>query len=439
MALSDTKLKSLKPGPKPFPIADGGGLFVEVMPGGTKAWRFRYRLAGKQEKVTLGEYPAWSLGDARQWRDAAKTLAKRGVSSMRLTRGDAIPAGLPPLTRDLAEQFIATWCVKASARQRDEQAAQRESDSVEAFAWQWFREVAEPANANSRNIRRVLMKDVLPAIGAKLVHEVTIADILAITDTIKARGSDQMALQTRNLLKRLFAYAIARQKTRFNPAAAIESKYIAVARSRDVALTPEEVGRLLRAIYQSNMRRAHKLALHLLILCMVRKSELIEASWEELDLDAKTWVIPANRMKKDRAHVVPLADQAVAMFEELKGLASGSKWVFPSRNSLQRSMSKSALNVAVQGLDVDVRDFVIHDFRRTASTHLNEAGFNADWIEKSLAHEPKGVRGIYNKAEWLDQRRTMNQWWANLIDSQIEDGRKVKSWPRSFEQFYPVR
>lgn len=425
MALSDTKLKNLKPGPKPYTAADGGGLFVEVMPGGTKAWRLRYRLAGKQEKVSLGEYPAWSAHEARQWRDAAKTLAKRGVSPMALTRGDAVPEGLPPLTRDQAEQFVAMWCVKASVRQRETEAAQRETNTIEPFAWQWFREVAEPANGDSRNIRRVLTKDVLPAIGNKLIEEVTVADILAITDKIKARGADQMALQTRNLLKRLFAYAIARQKTRFNPAAAIEAKFIAVARSRDVALTPQEVGRLLRAIYQSNMKRAHKLALHLLIVCMVRKSELIEARWEEFDLDAKTWVIPATRMKKDRAHVVPLADQAVAMFEELRGLSSGSEWVFPSRGSLQRPISKSALNVAVRGLDLDVRDFVIHDFRRTASTHLNEAGFNADWIEKSLAHESKGVRGVYNKAEWLDQRRKMHQWWATFIDSQIEEGRKV--------------
>lgn len=425
MALSDTRLKTLKPAEKPYPVADSGGLFIEVMPGGTKAWRLRYRLAGKQEKVTLGNYPGWSLADARQWREAAKSLAQRGLSPMALTRGDPIPADATSTTREQAEHFVETWCGQATARQRATEAQQRLENSVEAFAWRWFEEVAAPANRNSRNIRRALEKDVIPAIGNKQLEEVSVDDILSITDAIKARGADQMALQTRNILKRLFAYAIARQKLRFNPAAAIEARFIAVARSRDVALSPDDIGRLLRGIYQSSMRRAHKLALHLLILCMVRKSELIEARWSEIDFEQRLWTIPAERMKKDRAHMVPLSDQALAMFEELHALASGSDYVFPSRHSLRKPISKSTLNVAVRALRIEVRDFVIHDFRRTASTHLNEAGFNPDWIEKSLAHEGTGVRRIYNKAQWLDQRREMLQWWASFVDSQIEEGRKV--------------
>ena len=171
------------------------------------------------------------------------------------------------------------------------------------------------------------------------------------------------------------------------------------------------------------MKRAHKLALHLLILCMVRKSELTEAKWEEIDLDKAEWTIPGERMKKDKPHLVSLSRQAVAMLEELKGLASGSEWVFPSRGDLQSPIAKSTLNVAIRALEIDVRDFVIHDFRRTASTHLHEAGFNSDWIEKSLAHETKGIRGVYNRAQYADQRREMLQWWADFVDSQIQDGR----------------
>ena len=192
-----------------------------------------------------------------------------------------------------------------------------------------------------------------------------------------------------------------------------------------MALNPEEIGKLLRAIYQSSMKRAHKLALHLLILCMVRKSELIEAQWEELDLEKAEWAIPGERMKKDKPHLVSLSRQAVAMFEELKGLASGSEWVFPSRSDLRKPIAKTTLNVAVRALEIEVRDFVIHDFRRTASTHLHESGFNSDWIEKCLAHETKGIRGVYNRAQYADQRREMLQWWADFVDSQIEEGRKV--------------
>jgi integrase len=426
MALSDTKLRNLKPADKAYQEADEGGLFVEVMPGGAKVWRMRYRIGGrgtKQEKITLGDYPTYSLAEARAWRDDCKILAGRGLSPMALRRGDAIPEDAAPTVKELAQAFIDEWCLKTREKAKAKEEAAKEADTVEAFAWRWYAEIVIPANGNPRNILRALEKDVIPAIGSKQVADVTVSDILAITDKIKNRGADQMALQTRNVLKRLFAYAIAREKTQFNPAAAIEAKFIAQAKSRDVALTPDEVGKLLRAIYQSSMKRAHKLALHLLILCMVRKSELIEAKWEELDLEQAEWAIPGERMKKDKPHLVSLSRQAVAMFEELKGLASGSEWVFPSRGDLKRPIAKSTLNVAVRALEIDVRDFVIYDFRRTASTHLHEAGFNSDWIEKCLAHETRGIRGVYNRAQYADHRREMLQWWSDFVDSQIQDGR----------------
>ncbi len=439
MALTDTKLRNLKPGEKPYQKADGGGLIVEVMPGGQKAWRLRYRLGGrggKQEKVTLGGYPAFSLAEARAWREDCKALIARWLSPVALKRGDPIPDNATAYARELAQAFIHEWCFKTRENAKTQEAA-TEAETVEAFARRWYAEIAEPANSNPRNLKRVLEKDVIPTIGAKRITEVTVTDILAITDAIKARGADHMALQTRNVLKRLFGYAIAREKATLNPAAAIEAKFIASARSRDVALTPDEIGRLLRAIYQSSMKRAHKLALHLLILCMVRKGELIGARWEEIDLDKAEWAIPPHdratlengrvvtAMKKDKPHLVPLSRQAVAMFEELQSLASGSAWVFPSNRSLKQPISPSTLNVTVRALDIDVRDFVIHDFRRTASTHLHEAGFNSDWIEKALAHETKGIRGVYNRAQYAEQRREMLQWWADFVDSQIEEGREV--------------
>ncbi len=428
MVLTDTKLKNLKPGEKAYQEADEGGLFVEVMPGGAKVWRLRYRIGGrgsKQEKVSLGDYPAYSLAEARAWREACKVLAKRGLSPMALKRGDPIPDDAAPEVKDVAQAFLKNWCWRAVEKAKAKESEALAGDTVEAFARHWFTEIAEPANSNPRTIKRVIEKDVIPAIGAKQISDVTVSDVLAITDKIKARGADQMALQTRNVLKRLFAYAIAREKTTFNPAAAVEAKFIASAKSRDVALTSDELGRLLRAIYQSSMKRAHKLALHLLILCMIRKSELIEAKWEEIDFEKAEWSIPGERMKKDKPHFVPLSRQALAMFEELKGLASGSEWIFPSRGSLNQPIAKSTLNVAVRTLEHDVQDFVIHDFRRTASTHLHEAGFNSDWIEKALAHETKGIRGVYNRAQYAEQRREMLQWWADFVNAQIEEGRKV--------------
>ena len=390
----------------------------------------RYRRGVKQEKITLGDYPTYSLAEARLWRDDCKALVKRGLSPMALRCGDAIPDDAAPVVKEQAQAFIQKWCLKAheKAKAKEEavkakEVAAKEADTVKVFAWEWFQKIVEPKNSNPHTIKRVLEKDVIPAIGSKQVANVTVTDILAIIDKIKNRGADQMALQTRGILKRLFAYAIVREKTQFNPAAAIEAQFIASASSRDVALSPEEVGKLVRTIYQSSTKRAYKLALHLLILCMVRKSELIEAKWEELDLAKAEWLIPSERMKKNRPHFIPLSWQAVAMFEELKGLASGSDYVLPSVSSLNKPIAHNTLNVVVRGMDADVQDFVIHDFRRTASTNLNEANFKPDWIEKCLAHEQKGVRGIYNKAEYADQRRVMLQWWADFVDSQIQDGR----------------
>ena len=392
MALTDTKLRSLKPRAKPYQVADGGGLFIEVMPGGSLVWRMRYRLTGRQEKVTFGQYPAISLADARLYREESKAAIAHGQSPMRVRRGQKIDATRP--------------------------------NSVEPFARMWLAEVVEKSNRCPRNIERVVNKDIIPAIGRKRVADVTPGDVITITDRIKARGSDTTALLTRNVLKRLFAYAIARELITFNPAAAIEARFIATAKSRDRALSSDEIGRLLKAVYASAMRRSHKLALHLLILCMVRKGELIHAKWDEIDFDKAEWVIPAERMKKDRPHVVYLSAQALALFSELRDLASGSPYVMPSRGSLQRPISHSTLNQAVRTMDLELQHFVIHDFRRTASTHLHEMGFNSDWIEKSLAHEQKGMRGVYNKAEYASQRRQMLQHWADYVQSLIDE-RKV--------------
>jgi integrase len=319
------------------------------------------------------------------------------------------------------KEYAVKWWRTGQLMGEAIKAEMNKADNLEVFAWQWFAEIVQKTNRNPRNIERVLHKDIIPAIGAKKISDVTVGDVLAITDVIKARGSDQMALQTRNILKRLFGYAIARQKITFNPAAAVEAQFIATTKSREVALTPDEIGRLICAVYQSSIRRAHKLAIHLLILCMVRKSELIQAQWHEINFDKAEWQIPAERMKKDRIHTVPLSSQALEMFKELQFLACGSRYIFPSRNTLHKPISHNALNQTIRTLDLDIREFVIHDFRRTASTLLHEQGFNSDWVEKCLAHEQKGVRGVYNKAEYLNQRREMLQWWADFVDSHVDD------------------
>lgn len=235
-----------------------------------------------------------------------------------------------------------------------------------------------------------------------------------------------MALQTRNVIKRMFEYAIARQLTTTNPAAAVVARFVATQESRDRVLSPKEIGQVLRDVYASDIRRPLKLAIHLLMLTMVRKSELMEARWSEFDLDACIWRIPADRMKKDREHWVYLSSQAAAMFRELHDGRTSEDFVFPtSRGNIDRPVAKSTLNQAVRALNMSVQHFVLHDFRRTASTHLHEMGQPSDAIEKALAHNIKGIKGVYNRAEYAEERRRILQLWADFVEAQIGEGQQV--------------
>lgn len=247
---------------------------IEVLPTGRKIWRFRYRFDNKSQKITLGEYQAFSLAEARLWREKCRSMVVHGIN----------PA----------------------QKKQEEKLKQKDPTTVKTFAKRWLTDIVEKSNHDPRNITRVIEKDITPTIGKLELEELTTAHIQVVLDRIKQRGSDHVALLTRNVLKRMLAYAISRGIIFNNPAAAIEARYIAQATSRDVALTAEEIA---TGIYTSNMNRRHKLALHLLIICMVRKSEMIEATWSEVNFNALEWRIPGERMKMDNPHIVPLSSR----------------------------------------------------------------------------------------------------------------------------------
>lgn len=394
--LNDTRIKALKPKAKRYLISDGGGLTLEVMTAGAKIWRYRYSLHGKQQPlVTIGDYPAIGLQDARE-------RARRYA--------EIVATGVSPI-----------------ADAKKDRGTLKTLNSVKEFGDYWYlSEIADKSESYRKITRRVLDKDIFPAIGNKSLADVNAGDVLAICDRIKGRGSPQAALLSRNVLKRMFEYAISRQAATINPAQQLVARFIATPQSRTRVLTPDEIGAVFRAIYASDMARSSKLALHLLAITMVRKSELIEAEWSELDLDAGIWRIPAERMKKDREHWVHLSTQAVAMLTELRGLSHSERFVFPMRRGNEdRPIAKSTLNQAVRAMNADIQHFVLHDFRRTASTHLHEMGHSSDAIEKALAHSIKGIKGVYNRAEYADERRKILQLWAEFVDAQIAEGKKV--------------
>lgn len=376
--LTNTKIQNLKPKSKPYQVFDGGGLCLEVLPTGKKVWRVRYRLKGRPGKLTLGAYPTVSLLDARGALLEAKGSVAKGVS----------PVPLKAIAADTLEAFCAVY-------------------------------LSEPALAvgrdtpYARNTARVFAKDILPFIGSKPLGAVNAGDVLGICDRIKARGAHLSALLARNCLKRLYDFAIARQKAQVNPAGQVLARYIATSRPREVVLSGADIRQLLKALALSRAHPAHRLAVRLLLITLVRRGELCGARWEEIDAD--TWTIPAARMKQRKEHVVYLSAQATALFEELKPLACGSPYVFPGRDSIDRHMHGTTINKAIKALGFDW--FTPHDLRRTASTHLHEAGFNADWIEKALAHESGGIRAVYNRAQYGQRRREMLQFWADWVES----------------------
>ncbi|MFN7726546.1 MAG: tyrosine-type recombinase/integrase [Rubrivivax sp.] len=302
MPLTDTALKALKPKEKTYTLADERGLYVEVFPTGGIVWRFRYRLNGKLEKLTLGKYPALTLKNARLKRDEAAQAAAMGQSP---------------------------------ARQKQQaKVAAAEATTVAEFGERFFREVVVKDRRDITIPRRYFDKAVVPAIGMRQVGEVTTEDVRAIIWKKKDEGFDAAAGNIRGLLKRLFDYAMTAGLVTANPVLALPMRHVHRAKSRDRALSPEEIRVFLMAVFESNIRRQFKIGLHLILMTLVRKSELLLARWEHVDFDAAEWHIPAEHSKTGKPHLVFLSNQAVAMFRELQVLAGGSALVMPGRGSL---------------------------------------------------------------------------------------------------------
>lgn len=386
MALTDTAIRALKPKDKPYIVSDDRGLYVEVFPTGGIVWRFRYRLNGQREKLTLGKYPALTLKNAR-------------------------------LKRDEAAQTVALGHSPAQKKQRAK-ATGPEDTTVAEFAERFFKDIQERDRKDNTMTRRYLEKDIVPHIGNKPVKDLTAEDIRGVIWKKKEHGFDAAAGQIRGLVKRMLDYAVTCGLLHHNPVMALPMRHVYRAAARDRALTPEEIQLFLQAVRSSNVRRQFKIALQLILITLVRKSELMLAKWKEVHLEDAEWHIPLENSKTGKPHIVYLSTQALALFKELKVLANCSDWVLPGRGTLTKPFAHNALNktleVALQGQEIPA--FTIHDLRRTASALLHEKGWASDVVEKSLNHTIGGVRGIYNRAEYAKQRKEMLQFWADYID-----------------------
>jgi integrase len=395
MPLTDTAIRALKPKSVRYSRSDARGLVLEVFPTGGMLWHYRYRLNGKQERVTLGRYPALSLKLARAERDKRETLVAPGQS--------------PAAQKQLANQAAAP------------------DTTVAEFGERFFREVVAKDRRDLTIPRRYFDKSIVPAIGTKAVRDVTTEDVRAIIWRKKDEGFDAAAGNIRSVLKRLFDYAQTAGLVTSNPVLALPMRHVHKAKARERALSTDEIRAFLKAAFESNIRRQFKIGLHLILLTMVRKSELLLARWEHVDFEQAEWHIPAEQSKTGKPHIVFLSRQAVALFRELHALAGGSELVMPGRGSLTKPFAHNAINnalkTALQGQDIPA--FTIHDLRRTASTLLHENGWPCDVVEKALNHAIGGVRGVYNRAEYAPQRREMLQFWADTFEQLMTTGQVV--------------
>ncbi|MCH5049005.1 tyrosine-type recombinase/integrase [Pectobacterium aquaticum] len=390
MPLTDAKIRNTKSTNKPIKLADGGGLYLEVRPSGSKLWRYRYRIAGKENVFALGEYPTLSLAEARAEHDKARALVKQAVH----------PAHQRQLER------MASHSANAN--------------TFEAVAREWIdKKSPDWTPYYLRQVERFFAADVFPTIGKLPIKSVKAAHLLEIIKRIEERGAETVALLVRQWSSAIFRYAVATLRADGDPAAALKGALRRPKVEHHKPLSRTEIADFMQALNRYGGYRTTVIALELMLLTFVRTVELRKAEWREFDLDGAEWRIPAGRMKMREEHIVPLSTQAIVLLRELQTYTGGRGWLFPNYRNPQDCMTATTLNRALERMGFNGKDsigFSAHGFRATASTILNEMGYRPDVIERQLAHtERNKVRASYNRAEYLDERRKMMQVWADFV------------------------
>jgi integrase len=390
MPLTDTEIKKAKPGIKPAKMSDEKGLYLLVNPTGSKLWRWKYRVDGKEKLMALGNYPDVSLAQARDKRDQARKQLAMAVDPMAQKKADNIARKL----------------------------SQEHSFAAVARDW-WAQWKASRSDNHTASVMRRLEADVFPAIGARPVSEIQAPELVAMAKAIAARGALDIAKRALQTSGQVFRYAIAHGKASRNPATDIKPSDVLETRKKQnyARIDGKELPDLLRRIEGYQGAAVTRLAMKLMALTFVRTSELIEAEWREVDLDAAEWRIPAERMKMNMPHIVPLSAQAVEILRTLQLISGHSKLLFPGERDHEKAMSNNTILGALKRMGYQGR-MTGHGFRGVASTLLHEMGFDHAHIELQLAHQERNeVSAAYNHATYLAPRRKMMQQWANYLDS----------------------
>jgi len=392
MPLTDTAVRSAKPRDRAYKLTDERGLHLHVTAQGSKLWRWAYRFDGKQKLMALGQYPDVSLAQARQARDDARKLLASGIDPMAQRKAAKVARRLA-VENSFAAVARTWWESWKSAR----------SASHVEYVW------------------RRLEADVIPAIGARPVADIEAPELVAMMKAIERRGALDIAKRALQTTSQIFRYAIAHGMAMRNPAADIRPSDVLATRKKEnyARIDAKELPALLRKVEMYQGAPTTRAAIRLMAMTFVRTSELIGARWDEFDLDAARWDIPAERMKMKTPHIVPLSTQAVSLLRSLHTLTGHNAFLFPGERDHGKPMSNNTILGALDRMGYKGR-MTGHGFRGIASTLLHEQGWPHEHIELQLAHQERNrVSASYNHALYLQPRATMMQAWSDYLDARM--------------------
>lgn len=395
MKLNARQVETAKPKDKPYKMADGGGLYLLVKTNGSRYWRLKYRIDGKEKLLALGVYPDVSLADARAKRDEAR----KGIAG-----------GIDPL--------------EVKKEQKVEREAQVKN-TFQEIALEWHNMKVKKWSAGyASDILEAFNKDVFPFIGQRPVADIKPLELLNVLKKMEDRGATEKAKKVRQRCGEVFRYAIVTGRAEYNPAPDLTSAMQGHESTHYPFLTTEELPAFFKALAGYSGSELMVLAARLLIITGLRTGELRGALWSEIDTKKALWEISAERMKMRRPHIIPLSTQALAIIEQIRAMTGQFPLLFPGRNDPSKTMSEASINQVFKRIGYTGR-VTGHGFRHTMSTVLHEQGYNTAWIETQLAHVDKNaIRGTYNHAQYLDGRREMLQWYADYMNS-LENGSNV--------------
>ncbi|MEK2483546.1 integrase arm-type DNA-binding domain-containing protein [Providencia stuartii] len=405
MPLTDVKVRTAKPGDKPVKLSDGDGMHLLVHPNGSKYWRLQYRFDGKQKMLALGVYPEVSLADARQRREDARKL---------------IAGGIDPSQHKKAEQ----------EKQEDE------ARTFEAVAREWHAGNKKWSELHSARILRGLESELFPSIGHIQITHLKTKDLLAPIKAVERSGRLEVAMRLKQRTTAIMTYAVQNGWIDYNPAQDMAGAILTGKVEHRPALPLNRLSELLNRLDNYKGREFTKWAINLNLMLFVRSSEMRFARWPEIDFESAMWTIPPKRepipgvkysergAKMHTPHLVPLCRQALELFSNIQRISGEYELIFIGDHSPKKPMSETTVNKALQTMGYDTKTEICgHGFRTMACSSLIESGlWSRDAVERQMSHQERnGVRAAYvHKAEFIDERRLMLQWWADFLDANRE-------------------